>query len=87
MWRLPKCFSINFPAFGTAPEGAGEENLKLFKTYPTRWLSHEDASNRLISRFSSLVHAIDNLISGKGSPGMNRPQDKLTEPKIRCKNL
>ena len=36
-----------------------QKNLKLLEAAPTRWLSHGEASKRLVSRFESLTDALD----------------------------
>ena len=56
------------------------KNLKLLKAAPTRWLSHREASKRLVSRFESLVNALDTLISGKAAPEIEGIRDELLEP-------
>ena len=53
------------------------KNLKLLKPAPTRWLSHEETSNRLVSRFESLVDA---LINGKAAPDIKGIRGELIEP-------
>ena len=53
------------------------KNLKLLKPAPTRWLSHGETSNRLVSRFESLVDA---LINGKAAPDIKGIRGELIEP-------
>lgn len=75
LWELMKYSTVK-----AAQTATGEKNLKLLKAAPTRWLSHGDASKRLVSRFQSLVDALDTLISGKGAPDIKGVRDELLEP-------
>lgn len=42
-----------------------DNDLKLLKDGSTEWLAHEDVLKILVSRFSSLSHALDTLITEK----------------------
>ena len=53
---------------------------KLLKAAPTRWLSHGEASKRLVSRFESLVDSLDTLINGKVAAEIKGIRDELLEP-------
>ena len=56
------------------------KNLKLLQAAPTRWLSHGEGSKRLVSRFESLVDALETLINEKAAPDIKRIRDELLEP-------
>ena len=66
--------------FGAAQTAVGEKNLKLCKAAPIRWLSHGEASKKLVNRFQSLVDALDTLINGKAAPDIKCIRDELLEP-------
>ena len=51
--------------------------MEPLKAAPTRWLSHGETSKRLVSRFESLVDALDN---GKAAPDIKGIRDELLEP-------
>ena len=53
---------------------------KLLEAAPTRWLSHGEASKRLVSRFELLVDALDTLINGKVAAEIKGIRDELLEP-------
>ena len=80
VWKLMKYSTVEASVFGAAQTAVGEKNLKLLKAAPTRWLSHGEASKRLVSRFESLVDALDTLISGKAAPDIKGIRDELLEP-------
>ena len=75
-----KYSTVKVSVFGAAQTAAGEKNLKLLKTAPTRWLSHREASKRLVSRFQSLVDTLDTLIDGKAAPDIKSIIDEPLEP-------
>ena len=75
-----KYSTVKASVFGAAQTAVGEKNLKLLKAAPTRWLSHGEASMRLVRRFESLIDALDTLISGKAAPDMKGMRDELLEP-------
>ena len=77
VWKLMKYSTVKPSVFGAAQTAVGEKNLKLLKAAPTRWLSHGEASKRLVSRFESLVDALDTLISGKAAPDIKGIRDEL----------
>ena len=80
VWKLMKYSTVKASVFGAAQTAVGEKNLKLLKAAPTRWLSDGEASKRLVSRFESLVDALDTLISGKAAPDIKGIRDELLEP-------
>ena len=80
VWKLMKYSTVKASAIGAAQTDVGEKNLKLLKAVPTRWFSHGEASNRLVSRSESLVDALDTLISGKAAPDSKGIRDELLEP-------
>ena len=47
-WKLMKYSSVKASVFGAAQTVEGLKNVKLLKAAPTRWLSHGDASQRLV---------------------------------------
>ena len=79
VWKLMKYSTVKASVFGAAQTAVGEKN-KLLKAAPTRWLSHGEASKRLVSRFESLVDALDTSISGKAAPDIKGIRDELLEP-------
>ena len=48
VWKLMKYSSVKVSVFGAAQTVEGLKNVKLLKAAPTRWLSHGDASQRLV---------------------------------------
>ena len=49
VWKLMKYSSVKASVFGAAQTVEGQKNVKLLKAAPTCWLSHGDASQRLVS--------------------------------------
>lgn len=49
VWKLMKYSSVKAAVFGTSQAAEGQNKLKLLKAAPTRWLSHGEASKRLVS--------------------------------------
>ena len=80
VWKLMKYSIVKASVFRAAQTAVGEKKLKLLKAALTRWLSHGEASKRLVSRFESLVDALDTLISGKAAPDIKGIRDELLEP-------
>ena len=56
------------------------KNLKLLKAAPARWLSYGEVSKRLVSRFESLIDALDTLTNGNAVPDIKRIRDEFLGP-------
>ena len=65
VWKLMKYSSVKAAVYGEAQIAYGQKKLKLLKVSTTRWLSYGDSSKRLVSRFSSLVNALDSILQKK----------------------
>ena len=68
VWKMMKYSSVKSAVFGAAQSAAGKKSVKLLKCATTRWLSHGEASVRLISRFEPLVNALDAIINRSKDP-------------------
>ena len=80
VWKLMKYSSVKASVFGSAQAAEGQKKMKLLKAAPTRWLSHGEASKRLVSRFESLTNALDTIIHEKKFPEVKGIRDQLLEP-------
>ena len=79
VWKLMKYSSVKASVFG-AQTVEGLKNIKLLKAAPTCWLSHGDASQRLVSRFKPLVNCLDTLIIDSRAQDVKDVRDELLEP-------
>ena len=48
--------------FGEAQETFGKKKCKLLRAAATRWLSHGEASKRLVSQYSCLIDVLDAIL-------------------------
>ena len=55
VWKLMKYSSVKSVAYGETQVAEGLKKLKILKAAPTRWLSHGEATKRLILRFQPLI--------------------------------
>ena len=55
--------TVKSAILGEAQEASGQKKLKLLKAATTLWLSHREASKRIISRFETIVDALDSIIN------------------------
>ena len=62
VWKLMKYSCVNTAVYGEAQILERLKKLKLLKAAPTRWLSHGEATKRLISRFQPLIDSLDTMI-------------------------
>ena len=80
VWKAMKYSSVKSAVYGEAQMLHGLSKLKLLKAAPTRWLSHGEATKRLISRFHPLVDALDSLINKDHKPETIGIRDELLKP-------
>ena len=80
VWKLMKYSSVKASVFGAAQTVEGLKTIKLLKAAPTCWLSHGDASQRLVSRFKPLVNCSDTLIIDSRAQDVKDVRDELLEP-------
>ena len=59
VWKMMKYSSVKCAVSNIAQEIVGLPMLKLLKHATTRWLSHGEASQILISHYKPLVNALD----------------------------
>ena len=83
VWKLMKYSSVKAADFGAAQSAEGQRNLKLLKAASTRWLSHGEASKRLVSRMESLINALDTIINNKSEPEIKGIRDQLLEQVLK----
>ena len=77
---MMKYSSVKSAVFGAAQSAEGKKSVKLLKCATTRWLSHGEASVRLISRFEPLVNALDAIINRSRDPEVRGIRDQLLDP-------
>ena len=77
---MMKYSTVKSAVFGSAQAAEGQKKLKLLKAAPTRWLSHGEASKQLVSRFESLIDALDTIITETSNPEVKGIRDQLLEP-------
>ena len=75
-----KYSTVKSPVFGAAQETMGQNKLKLLRAAPTRWLSHGEASKRLVSRFEPLVNDLDSILNSKDNAEVQGIKENLLEP-------
>ena len=56
--------------------------IKEIKACRTRWLTHGEATFRVISRFEPILGALDTIVYEKGDAEVKGVRDKLLEPSI-----
>ena len=57
-----KYSSVKSAVYGEAQIGEKLKKLQVLKAAPTRWLSHEEATKHLISRFQALIDLLETMI-------------------------
>lgn len=60
-WKMMKCSSAKSTTFKEARNLENQRSLKILKAAPMPWLSHSDASKRVIASFGHLVNALVTL--------------------------
>lgn len=81
-WKMMKYSSVKRAVFDDAQETFGEKKRKLLKAAVTRWLSHGEASKRLISRYPSLIDALDSILQNGSDQEVKGIRDELLQPDI-----
>ena len=56
--------------------------IKVIKACRTRWLTHGEATFRVISRFEPILDALDTKVYEKGDTEAKGVRDQLLEPSI-----
>ena len=72
-----KYSTIKTSALGAAQTAEDLKNVKLLKAAATCWLSHGDASQRLVSQFEPLVNCLDSFIMGSRAPDVKHVSKEL----------
>ena len=80
IWKAMKYSSVKSAIFAAAQSAEGLKNMKLLKAATTRWLSHGEACNRVISRFEPLIDSLDEIIRRKNNPELRDIQDQILDP-------
>ena len=80
-WKMMKYSTVKNAVFGEAQETFGKKRRKLLKAAATRWLSHDKASKRLVSRYSCLIDALDAILEKGANQEVKGLRDELLNPK------
>ena len=67
-WKLFKYSSIKQAIFENAQMLHDVTPLKIMKACTTRWLTHGETCNRIISRFEPLIDALDTIFTERKDP-------------------
>ena len=78
-WSIPL---VKAAIFKEAQNVLNQRHLKILKAAPTRWLSHGEASERVIARFGPLVNALDTLYNEKRDTELEGFQDTFLNPDV-----
>ena len=74
-----KDFSVKLAVSNERQTAEGLQKVKLLKCATTRWLSHGEASARLISRFLPLIDSLDAIIDKKYDAKLQGVRDQLLD--------
>ena len=66
-----KYSSVKAAIFQVAQQADGKKVRKLLKAATNRWLSHGEASPRLLSDFQAVWDALDAMIARKNEPELD----------------
>ena len=80
--KMFKYSSLKFSVFEKAQKSEGLTPLKILKCATTRWLSHVAATQRIISRFSPLVDALDTIYFEKHDAEVKGVRNLLLGPNV-----
>ena len=80
VWKAMKYSSVKSAVFNERQAAEGLQKMKLLKCATTRWLSHGEASARIISRFVPLINSLDAIIDRKYDADLRGVRDQLLEP-------
>ena len=80
VWKAMKYSSVKSAVFNKHQTAEGLHKMKLLKCATTRWLSHGEASARLISRFVPLIASLEAIIDKKFDAELRGLRDQLLDP-------
>ena len=75
-----KYSSVKDTIFQETQRADGKKVRKLLKAATTRWLSHSEASARLVSRFQAVSDALDAMIARKNEPEIDVIRQQFVKP-------
>ena len=77
---MTKYSTMKNAVFGEAQETFWKKKRKLLKATATRWLSHGEASKRVVLRYSCLIDALDAILKKGAVQEVKRSRDELLNP-------
>ena len=80
VWKLFKYSTIKKEVFNDMQHVYELTPLKVIKAFTRRWFTHGEACWRIISRFESLVDALDAIYNEKRCPDVKGVRDVLLLP-------
>ena len=81
-WKHFKYSSVKQAVFEEALKSMEQKPLKILKACTTRWLTHGETCNRIVSRFESLIGALDTLFFEKRDPESKGTRDLLLDSQM-----
>ena len=82
VWKHFKYSSVKQAVFEEAQKSMKQKPLKILKACTTRWLTHGETCNRIVSRFESLIDALDTLFFEKRDPESKGIRDLLLDSQM-----
>ena len=82
VWKHFKYSSVKQAVFEEAQKSMEQKPLKILKACTTRWLTHGETCNRIVSRFESLIDALDTLFFEKRDPESKGIRDLLLDSQM-----
>ena len=72
--------SVKAAIFQEVQQADGKKVQKLMKAATTQWLSHNEASTRLVSYFQAVLDALDAMITHKNEPEIDGIRQQFVKP-------
>ena len=82
LWKMYKYSFVKFLVFEKAQELEGLTPLKILNCATTRWRSYGAATQRIISRFSRLIDALDTIYFEKHNANVKGVRDLLLRSNV-----
>ena len=79
IWKFFEYSSIKQAVFDDAQKVLEQKPLKILKACTTRWLTHGETCNRVISRYEPLVNALDTIYYERRDPESKGIRDLLLD--------
>ena len=82
VWKHFKYSSLMQALLEEVQKSMGQKPLKILKACTTRWLTHGETCNCIVSRFESLIDTLDTLFFEKRDPKSKGIRDLLLDSQM-----